>query len=190
MGQYYIAVILGPEPTNGEPKEFIRVWLESHGYGGGSKLMEHSYINNGFTNAVERLLSPLGPHWKSRVVWAGDYADKEPGYDEEGNNLAWIAYEKEEGKQQAPSGESLPSEYRYVVNHTKRQYVDKSRSLIDGYGFQIHPLPLLTAEGNGRGGGDYRGRDESLVGTWARDVISVEKEVPEGYSELVCEFAE
>ena len=54
----------------------------------------------------------------------------------------------------------------------------------------IHPLPLLTAEGNGRGGGDYYGSDMELVGTWARDVISVERQVPEGYSELVCNFTE
>jgi hypothetical protein len=55
---------------------------------------------------------------------------------------------------------------------------------------QFHPLPILTAEGNGRGGGDYRGADEDLVGTWARDVISVEMEAPADYTMLVYNFGE
>ncbi|KAH3691136.1 hypothetical protein Pelo_19957 [Pelomyxa schiedti] len=41
--------------------------------------------------------------------------------------------------------------YRYIVNHSKRQYVDKSGCL----SLSIHPLPLLLAEGNGRGCGDF-----------------------------------
>ena len=38
--------------------------------------------------------------------------------------------------------------------------------------------------GNGRGGGDYYGENEELVGTWARDVISIEKDKPNGYDEF------
>jgi hypothetical protein len=60
----------------------------------------------------------------------------------------------------------------------------------DRNGLHIHPLSLLTAEGNGRGGGDYRGAHEDLVGSWARDVISVEREAPAGFTELECEFSE
>jgi hypothetical protein len=67
--------------------------------------------------------------------------------------------------------------YRYIVNHTKKQYTDKDAE-------HFHPLPLLTAEGNGRGGGDYRGLNEDKIGIWARDVISIEKAAPEGYEEL------
>ena len=38
-----------------------------------------------------------------------------------------------------------------------------------------HPLPLLTCEGNSRGGGDYRGQDrQNLLGSWARDSLSIE----------------
>ena len=38
---------------------------------------------------------------------------------------------------------------------------------------EFHPLPLLTANGNGRGGGDYLGSDMDLVGSWAGDRIAV-----------------
>lgn len=51
--------------------------------------------------------------------------------------------------------------------------VDKTL-LPENNGWTVHPLPLLTAEGNGRGGGDYHEQnpDIELVGTWARDSIS------------------
>ena len=39
------------------------------------------------------------------------------------------------------------------------------------WGGIIHPLPLLTAIGNGKGGGDYRGTCLDLVGHWACDKI-------------------
>ena len=78
--------------------------------------------------------------------------------------------------------------HSYLVNHTKRQYVQmrKDGELNRG----IHPLPLLVSEGNGRGGGDYYGRNQELCGTWTRDIISVEENIPDNYMELVCDFKE
>lgn len=35
----------------------------------------------------------------------------------------------------------------------------------------VNPLPVLTACGNGRGGGDYRDDDDINVGSWAFDLI-------------------
>ena len=75
MGQYYIPIILGSQ----DPKEFIRLWMDAHMYGNGLKLTEHSYIGNGFVCAFEFQISEDGPFYKSRVVWAGDYAEVEPG---------------------------------------------------------------------------------------------------------------
>lgn len=63
---------------------------------------------------------------------------------------------------------------RFLVNETKKQFVDLWEvPSVDGY--RIHPLPLLTCEGNGRGGGDYDGLDMELVGSWARDFITVQE---------------
>ena len=178
MGQYYVAIILGPA---GEPKEFIRVWMESFTYGSGCKLMEHSYLKNPYVNAIEYLLSPDGPFWKSRLVWAGDYADTEP---DEKENLHHFAYKQEDKMWPVRIKEDI-REFRYVVNHTKKIYIDKS--LIENH---IHPLPILTSEGNGAGGGDFRGTGEEFAGRWARDVISVEREAPEGYEQVEYEFSE
>ena len=58
----------------------------------------------------------------------------------------------------------------------------------------VHPLPLLTCDGNGRGGGDWHEENPDgtekenakLVGTWAYDHISVtnDKKNCEGLTEL------
>ena len=180
MGQYYIAVILGP---GGEKKEFVRMWIESYAYHTGSKLMEHSYIGNSLVSAIEYMLSPKGPFWKSRLVWAGDYADEEPDSDK---NLYHICMDGEEKEKRMFVENGVGEEYKYLVNHTKKQFVVKGRPgrLV------IHHLPLLTAEGNGRGGGDFRGKDEGYVGAWARDVISVECEPPADYEETWFDFKE
>ena len=43
--------------------------------------------------------------------------------------------------------------------------------------FIIHPLPLLTCLGNGKGGGDYHGRCMEWVGAWSLHALAI---LPEG----------
>ena len=159
MGQYYLTVILAEKSE----KEYIRTFLEPLMYSNGSKLTEHSYIGNNFMTIVENLIGPNGMFYRSRIVWAGDYADTEPNSE---NNL----YKMCEAKTPFESTEPIVS-YAYIVNHTKKVYIKKNGD--------FHPLPLLTAEGNGRGGGDYDGPNMDMIGTWARDVISMEKDAPD-----------
>jgi len=173
MGQYYKAVILA-EKT--EVKEFIRTWLDSYWYSEGCKLIEHAYLDSVFVRTVEYLLSKDGMFYKSRLVWAGDYADKEPSSDK---NLYKSIDEYSNESYVKPSEKT----YRYIINHTTCQYVDKEKSKA------YHPLPLLTAEGNGRGGGDYSGSSEELVGSWARHILSVTNTEPSSeFTELECNF--
>jgi hypothetical protein len=174
MGQYYIAIILGEKDLS--KQEIIRMYMNSWDYNNGAKLVEHSYINNEYVSTFEHQLTPNGMFYKSRVVWAGDYADEEKDTDK---NLYRTIDGQEEKRFLGKIKDT--KEFQYILNHSKKQYVDKK----DKY---IHPLSLLTAEGNERGGGDYYGKDKDLVGTWARDIISVEKERPEEYKELICDF--
>jgi len=167
MGQYYLAVILAEKSD----KEYIRTYLHPGMYNNGIKLTEHSYINNNFMKIVENLIGPNGMFYKSRLVWAGDYAHNEPNSEK---NLHSMCEEKDPFEYKG----TLVS-YRYIVNHTKKVYVEKR----DGF----HPLSLLTAEGNGSGGGDYDGSNMTMVGTWARDVISMENEAPD-YTLIECVF--
>ena len=180
MGQYYKPVILG-EKTE-ENHETVKAWMYSHEYGDGLKLMEHSYQGNNFVSTFEKQLSRKGDYHKSRVVWAGDYADEEPGLKiiNEGKeydaNLYSLCNDKNEIKPKVSKTDTYP----YILNHTKKLFVDKNKvpEIKDWEGAKIHPLPLLTCEGNGRGGGDFRGDEKGIVGSWARDVISVEKTNP------------
>lgn len=183
MGQYYKAIILGEKPSDAtQPREIIRLWSSPHDYGYGAKLMEHSYFHIHFVLNLEYQLSPEGMFYRSRVVWAGDYADDEPLQDSDAESQTLYHLCKEDGTH-LPLPHHDTKDYPYLVNHTKKQYVNKEKE-------EIHPLPLLTAEGNGRGGGDYGGHNEELCGTWARDVISIEMEAPADYEELICEFEE
>ena len=76
------------------------------------------------------------------------------------------------------------------MNHSKYLYVDKKKVQdING----IHPLPILTSSGNGKGEGDYVCNNEekqSYVGSWAGDELSVERSipVPECYQEIIPNF--
>ena len=172
MGQYYNPCLLENN------KKTVKCWMYSHEYYNGLKLMEHSYIGNGFVSCFESLIKSN----PQRVVWAGDYADPCKGRK---TTLYDRCYEKNKVK---------PTEKvnaRYIVNHTKKEFVDKysAPEIKDWKGVKIHPLPLLTCEGNGRGGGDFSGENK-YVGTWARDVISVETKKPQGYTEIKPDFAE
>lgn len=188
MGQYYIAVILADSvPKDGE-KEIIRLAVNGHSYRCGAKLTEHSWLSNKFVSVIEWLISPGGIFYKSRLAWSGDYANNEPNED---SNL----YHKVingEYPMFIPPDEFHTELYRYIVNHTKHEYVDKNKRSISAASNNdiMHPLPLLVSEGNGNGGGDYFGPNNELCGRWARDIISVETVMPYGYTELVCDFSE
>lgn len=173
MGQYY-------KPVSVEKKQFVY----SHNYDNGLKLMEHSYIGNNFVEAVEGLLIEGGAWYKDKIVWAGDYADSET--DEESENFYHIVGDNEIKPEHKPIDHKI---YRYLVNYTLKQYVDLASIEEAKDSWTIHPLPLLTCDGNGRGGGDYRG-DNPLVGTWARSSIAIEKHIPRGYKQISGNFKE
>jgi hypothetical protein len=188
MGQYYFPVILADEPKkelDGEQKEEeqIQAYMYPFSYLNGCKLMEHSYIGSIFVSTFEYELSPQGRFHMSRVVWTGDSAENELNKDK---NLYSMCDEKREGLLITPSVKDS-TKFRYIVNNTNKQYVDKLKCHGE---YSIHPLPLLTCEGNGRGGGDFFADDRGLVGAWARDVISVEEEIPDGYVEIIFDLVE
>jgi hypothetical protein len=198
MGQYFFPVSLTSDKNN--VKSFVYShhiksrWKAPNGRmvtsGQGLKLMEHSYLKNKMMLCVEALLIEGGEWNKTPIVWAGDYSDAVRGeltyYDmcdrtDEGEHIAKELIPK-------PLTQKQAKEFRFIVNHTKKEFVDKTK-VPSNDGWQIHPLSLLTSAGNGRGGGDFRGENE-FVGTWAADVISVEKEIPADFKEIVPNFIE
>jgi len=173
MGQYYKPIILKKD------KKTVVSFMHSHDFGNGFKLMEHSYIKNNFVKAFETLII----NNPQRVLWGGDYAKVEKGFK---NN----AYRRCTDEKKVRPETHSEAKHRYIVNHTKKTFVDK-KAVIDVGGWQIHPLPLLTCEGNGEGGGDFFGEDKNkLVGSWARDIISIETKRPKDFKELVFDLKE
>jgi len=219
MGQYYKAVFLA---ENKKPIASV----SSYDFGSGAKLMEHSWAKNPFVRFVERqlMVAPQKVVWAGDYADHEDpttitereiklLADEESEYwnaeklRKEGVNLYSLADtigklihdERVENKYEHDYKGVAPLTAKYLVNHDKKQFVNKTKVPKDGDGWKIHPLPLLTCEGNGRGGGDFYINTEKkqgnvkLIGTWARDTISVvstKAEIPKEYTELVFDLVE
>ena len=177
MGQYYAPTLINKEGkiTTFDPSE----------YGNGLKLTEHSYFGEEICKVIEKELynNPC------RLYWMGDYAEVKD-FDEkqvktvkelyninlDNDFLKNIIHDVYKCSDIVPTDEDSP---RYIINHTKEIYLDLNLYDEDTI---IHPLPLLTAVGNGRGGGDYfDSYNDYMVGTWAGDVIETTDKKPEDY---------
>ena len=162
MGQYYKAYI--------ESAEGVSV-LYSWDYGSGLKLMEHSWLGNDFVNAAYTLIEDN----PSKVAWVGDYST-DVGVDEEVYRICWGDGDNEVSIK--PNDYFKNGAEGYLVNITKKQYIDLAeyeKLATDKDGWCINPLPLLTAIGNGLGGGDYRGGNQHMVGYWYMDRIGYDR---------------
>jgi hypothetical protein len=173
--------------------------------GSGLKLMEHSWRRNNFVGQVTAFLL----NNPQRLVWAGDYADHEEGTE---TNLYALAEDPKtevliphyplviKGKKQCVGGGDFGDyiyvaphadmKIRYAVNFDKKEFVAFDKLPKDKDGWKVHALPLLTAEGNGGGGGDYHNEDK-LVGSWARDKIATcrfKKDIPKDFKEILPQF--
>jgi hypothetical protein len=212
MGQYYKAVFL---TENNKPLASV----SSYDFGNGAKLMEHSWTKNPFVRFVERqlMVAPQKIVWSGDYADEEDpstltkaeikaLADETSEYwnskvlKEKGVNLYSLSEtvgklthdESVKSKYDHEFKEVAPLNVKYLINHDKKQFVDKSKTPKDADGWQIHPLPLLTCEGNGRGGGDFRGESD-LIGMWARNRISVatkKSDIPKGFEELIFDIKE
>ena len=206
MGQYYKPVLMGK-------RYGILATFHAHEYGNGLKLTEHSYLGNNFVNAV---LSKID-HQPMRVAWIGDYSDDpwdgdEPYQKKIDREKFMRIFKNQNTKRIHPEpleGFNNPEDYNgwYLINHTRRAYVDLGEfqkangwkeEWKDRYGvihkewWAFNPLPLLTACGNGRGGGDYHEScpDNDKVGLWAFDVIEFAKYKPVGFTKEEYHFKE
>lgn len=215
MGQYYKPVLIGPR----DGVKWLYSHEYSHN---GMKLMEHSYMGNSFVNAVlsQILHHPMRVAWMGDYAdepWSG----LEP-YQEKMDKYAFLKlYEMiwpcegaaDKKKKIHPEPLSMftgVSDFTgwYLVNHTQRVYInlktyaernkwrehykDWRTGETEEWDMCIHPLPLLTACGNNRGGGDYYDSHPGFdqIGTWAFDKIEFTAFEPEGYKEVSYRFTE
>ena len=214
MGQYYKVTIL----RNGKAKYYNRDvkpdkklynkldhWkkqqVDENGcYYTMAKLMEHSYVDNAFVDAITEELIKNGT---ARVAWVGDYFGK--NFPKEYETYDPWEREGRAIKYHTPATEHVLSG-KYIVNLTKKQYINFDEyyeanhwkeTWTDREGIEhdsiwcIHPLPILTVCGNGLGGGDYHGSCMGIVGEWAFDEIKIVDRKPSSkYHQINPTFVE
>ena len=91
------------------------------------------------------------------------------------------------------SGFSLDN--KFLINHDTKEYIDLNEykvASVDKDGWTIHPLPLLTAVGNDRGGGDFHEGNTGYenVGIWAWHLISFADNPPKAFAIFPLIFKE
>jgi hypothetical protein len=179
MDQKYRVIFLA-EKQNGS--EIIRSWLDT-------KSSQSCYLNDDFLHFIEYMLSSEGMFYRSRIVWTGNYDESKDVSIEvpnlynlckgDGKALQYIYLPLMQTRQLVRHMYNIKKLHYFLVNHTKKQFVNMRKDK-DTQNRSIHPLPLLVSEGNGQ--------NHELCGTWARDIISVDEEVPADYTELVCDL--
>jgi hypothetical protein len=154
---------------------------------GGSKLGEHGYIDNEYMLRVERYLSPGGRWHKLRLVNAGDSGCRREN--DFGMTLYEMTSQEEITNVVSASGKPFyaelihttredicdhyPGQYRFAVNHDKKLFVDMAKLTS-----KVHPLGILTCEPCVDSSFLCPPEEVELVGSWARDRISMEASLP------------
>lgn len=197
MGQLWKAVICKQGSNELEDCRFFSPRLlrtpEGEFLASGAKLLEHAWIGNSFCLAIEKLLYKS----RHRVLWLGEYAEADE-LDDLAKNVGSGSIPSKEKKDDSLALTFAPGEFdidgKFLVNHTEKEYVDIAEyveRLTELDSGVIDPLPILTATGNDRGGGDYFGKQgQEFIGKWAWRYISVEDEPPTDYKEIRPSFVD
>lgn len=172
------------------------------------KLMEHSWWNNDFlVNFCDRLYERSRENNKeTHILWLGDYTELDGLSSLEGLSACFAGVARRSWLKQAiqdPNrkdidiGNTNPDFSlinKFLVNTTKQEFVNCTTYYNCNHDVDdwcIHPLPLLTAVGNGEGGGDYFGVNDELVGRWAGDALYIDDNEPvEPFKEIFPIFCE
>lgn len=207
MGQYYTPVFT--DTLTGKIQKLDLGTL--HDYPG-AKLMEHSYMLNDMIQTVAHIIyrNPV------RLAWIGDYAREilQERFPDEEVTMQCITdddtsmFDKMQTynilKLYTKYNDNMKFDYhgKWFVNHTAKvainfdDYMTLSQKHLpenERNGWEISPISLLTAVGNGQGGGDYPecGANYDMVGEWAFCKVSIEDELPAGYTaDTTTYFAE
>lgn len=159
-----------------------------------AKLTEHSWWQNTCMNAISEKIYQK----PSRLIWCGDYAEDDELLNENSSadqnsypttSFIW------DGDGEGLTSTEFTIDNLYLCNHDTKEYIDlneyKQKS-IDKDDWCLHPLSLLTAVGNGKGGGDYHECHPNFdeIGIWRWCLISLEETIPEGYEKYDVYFKE
>jgi len=192
MGQYYHPVI----------NYYGDVLYSNRKVKGGdyemAKLIEHSYFGNTLMDAVASILH----NYETKLAWVGDYAEGgevekitngEASYTECWGGTDENGDEIEDKAQTIFDKVKFDYSHKYLINLTKKEYISFDDYMAKATNeWQYNPISILTAIGNGHGGGDYHSKSKknmALVGTWAWDKITIDDDKPKkGFKKLNVDF--
>lgn len=208
MGQYYTPVEI-LYLNDGTHFIIYSFSCQVKGLGHNSvKLMEHSWWNNEFlTNFCARLYERSRENNKeTHILWLGDYAELDGLSSLEGLSAcfarvvqrSWLKQALQDpNRKEIDIGNTNPDFSlinKFLINTTKQEFINCTTYYNCNHDVDdwcIHPLPLLTAVGNGEGGGDYFGVNNELVGRWAGDALYIDDNEPvEPFKEIFPIFRE
>jgi hypothetical protein len=167
----------------------------------GMELLEHTTTTSSFCANIASLISPCGQFWKARIVWCGENATPIRGSRE--TLYKRVSWEHELQELRVPVG-GFGTRCPYLVNHTKKEVLNLHEILKtytkESFDETLHPLPLLTME-SGTLNDLVRSKTSclpwpflpnrpelTLLGSWARNSVSVERECPSGFTDKTNVF--
>ena len=133
------------------------------------------------------------------MAWTGDYADEPDDFNFPNCSAFYVPGYKEVWGEVVIPVSVVSTDFsldgKFLLNHDTKQFVDLDeykKLSVDKHGWVIHPLPLLTAVGNDRGGGDFHEGNTGYenVGIWAWQLLSIEDKSPKGFSKFPLVFKE
>lgn len=178
MGQYYKPAIQAIKYEDNRKQVRKLFVIDPYDLDYGVKLCEHTHRNSEVVRLVTNLMYELNKQdWTTQLVWLGDYAN--PSFGVEPNLYGSLKYtnvkfRKEDGVIVSAMVEGfngvidMTQDHHYLVNHDRNEYINTAEN-VGAYS----QLALLTADGNGKGGGDYWGKNWRDVGLWRYHEISV-----------------
>lgn len=177
MGQYYRTIVKRESDgeihifDGGDFEDFIPL-----------KLCEHSWIGNYWADYIAHsiYLTPC------RVAHVGDYANPEEDTNVNEKLSDWYSLRNDK-KYKAPYKDEGEFDYKdkYLINHDQKCYIDLNKYIeqckVQEDDWICNPITLLTAVGNGKGGGDFTEEDIGYedIGTWAGDLIEISYKKPD-----------
>ena len=190
MGQYYMPILGNAFGT--DCKVFNRSVDGEYTF---AKLLEHSWWLSPFVNSISaRLYKEVG-----RVAWVGDYATEADDFHFPHCSAFCVPHYEDAWGENVRLIKTASTDFKldgkFLLNYDTRQFVsldEYKAASVDKDGWVIHPLPLLTAVGNGRGGGDFHEGNIGFedVGIWAWHLLSIVDNLPKHFKKLKLIFKE